>query len=228
MNIICGLGLLPWLYHFYNIFSMNQNTFHKFIPLFIFANGILYHIFYPTNSKMYMIDTTSNNLFILYINLTTYNQPETFFCTMIAMITYSLNHLFHQDWLHVLFVQWLLLFAYIKSYDYEYVVNRKYIELSKKIDVCKVLEFTYQRLQFIYQVLDKYAEKVLRIEYDEKIDDLFISIDSSAERVRNIDDFTDEARNNEDPNIIQDVTAETDSPANELAMRGNDHELGHE
>lgn len=220
MNIICGLGLLPWLYHFYNIFSMNQNTFHKFIPLFIFANGILYHIFYPTNSKMYMIDTASNNFFILYINLTTYNQPETFFCTMIAMIVYSLNHLFHQDWLHVLLVQWLLLFAYIKSYNYEYVANRKYIELSKKVNV-------YQVLEFIYHVLDKYAEKVLRIEYDE-IDELFSSINSSAERVRNIDDFTDEARNNKDPNIIQDVTAETDSPANELAMRGNDHELGHE
>ena len=218
MNIICGLGLLPWLYHFYNIFLMNQNTFHKFIPLFIFANGFVYHIFYPTNSKMYMIDTISNNFFILYINITTYNQPETFFCTMIAMIVYSFNHLFHQNWLHVLFVQWLLLFAYIKSYNYEYVANRKYIELSKKVDVYQVLEFTYQ-------VLDKYAEKVLNIEYDE-IDELFSS--SSAKRVRNLDYFPDEARNNEDPNIIQDVTAESDSPTNELTMRGNDHELGHE
>ena len=216
MNIICGLGLLPWLYHFYNIFLKNQNTFHKFIPLFIFVNGFAYHIFYPTSRKMYMIDTASNNFFILYINLTTYNQPETFFCTMIAMITYSLNHLFHQDWLHVLLVQWLLLFAYIKSYNYEYVANKKYIELSKKVDVYEVLEF-------IYQLLDKYAEKVLNIEYD-KIDDLF----SSTKRVRNIDDFTDEARNDEDPNIIQDVTAETDSPSNELAMGGDNHELGHE
>ena len=212
MNIICGLGLLPWLYHFYNIFLKNQNTFHKFIPLFIFANGFAYHIFYPTSSKMYMIDTASNNFFILYINLTTYNQPETFFCTMIAMITYSLNNLFHQDWLHVLLVQWLLLFAYIKSYNYEYVVNKKYIELSKKVDVYEVLEFIY-----------KLMEEILRIEYD-KIDDLF----SSAEGVRNIDDFTDEARNDEDPNIIQDVTAETDSPSNELAMGGDNHELGHE
>ena len=212
MNIICGLGLLPWLYHFYNIFLKNQNTFHKFIPLFIFANGFAYHIFYPTSSKMYMIDAASNNFFILYINLTTYNQPETFFCTMIAMITYSLNNLFHQDWLHVLLVQWLLLFAYIKSYNYEYVVNKKYIELSKKVDVYEVLEFIY-----------KLMEEILRIEYD-KIDDLF----SSIKRVRNIDNFTDEARNDEDPNIIQDVTAETDSPSNELAMGGDNHELGHE
>ena len=220
MNIICGLGLLSWLYHFYNIFLKNQNTFHKFIPLFIFINGISYHIFYPTNSKMYMIDTVSNNFFILYINLTTYNQPETFFCTMIAMITYSLNHLFHQDWLHILFVQWLLLVAYIKSYNYEYVANRKYIELSKKVDVYKVLEF-------IYQFLDKYAEKVLRIEYDE-FDELFSTIDSSAKRDRNLDYFTDESRNNEDPHNIQDETAETNSPTNELAMRGDNHELGHE
>lgn len=216
MNIICGLGLLPWLYHFYNIFLKNHNTFHKFIPLFIFANGFAYHIFYPTNSKMYIIDTASNNFFILYINLTTYNQPETFFCTMIAMITYSLNNLFRQDWLHVLLVQWLLLFAYIKSYNYEYAANKKYIELSKKVDVYVVLEFVYKLL-----------EEILRIEY-EKIDDLFSSIDSSAERVRKIDDFTDEARNDEDPNIIQDVTAETDSPSNELAMGGDNHELGHE
>ena len=220
MNIICGLGLLPWLYHFYNIFLNNQNSFHKFIPLFIFINGISYHIFYPTNSKIYIIDTASNIFFILYTNLTTYNQPETFFCTMIAMIAYSFNNLFKQDWLHVLFVQWLLLFAYIKSYNYEYVANKKYIELSKKVDV-------YQVLAFIYQLLDKYAEKVLRIEY-EKIDDLFSSIDSSTKRVRNIDDITDEARNNEDPNIIQDVTTESDSPANELAMGRDNHELGHE
>ena len=214
MNIICGLGLLPWLYCFYNIFLKNQNTFHKFIPLFIFVNGFTYHIFYPTNSKMYMIDTTSNNLFIIYINLTTYNQPETFFYTMIAMITYSLNNIFNHDWLHVVLVQWLLLFVYIKSYNYEYVSNMKNIELSKKVDA-------YQVLQFIYQLLDKYAEKVLRIEYD----DLFISIDK---RVRNSDDFTDEARNDENPNIIQEVTAETESPSNELAMRSNDHKLGHE
>src|SRR6056300_559017 len=107
MNIICGLGLLPWLYHFYNIFLKNHNTFHKFIPLFI----------------------------------------------------------------------------YIKSYNYEYAANKKYIELSKKVDVYVVLEFVYKLL-----------EEILRIEY-EKIDDLFSSIDSSAERVRKIDDFTDEARN---------------------------------
>lgn len=212
MNIICGLELLPWLYHFYNIFLKNQNTFHKFIPLFIFIKGILYHLFYPTNSKLYIMDTLSNNFFILYINITTYNQPETFFCTMIAKITYSLNNLFHQDWLQVILVQWLLLIAYIKSYKYEYVANMKYIELSKKIDVYKVL-------QFIYQVLDKYAEDVLKIEYD-KINDLF----GSAE----LDDFTDEARNDEDPNIIQNVTAETNSPTNKLAMGGNDHKLGHE
>jgi hypothetical protein len=214
MNIICGLGLLPWLYHFYNIVLKNRNTFHKFIPLFIFVNGFTYHIFYPTNSTMYMIDTTSNIFFILYINLTTYNQPETFFCTMIAMATYSFNNLFNQDWLHVVFVQWLLLFAYIKSYNYEYEANMKYIELSKKVDVYKVLEF-------VYQLLDKYAENVLRIEYD----DLFISINK---RVRNSDDFTDEARNDENPNIIQEVTAETESPSNELAMRSNDHKLRHE
>lgn len=220
MNIICGLGLLPWLYHFYNIFLMNQNTFHKFIPLFIFANGIFYHILYPTNDKMYMIDTASNIFFFLYINLTTYNQPETFFRTMIARITYSFNNLFNQDWLHVVLVQWLLLFAYIKSYNYEYVANRKYIELSKKVDVFKVLEF-------IYQVLDKYANDVLNIEYDE-VDDLFTSIDSSAEGVRNIDDFTDEARNDENPNITQHVTTETDSPTDKLAKGGDDHKLGHE
>ena len=51
-------------------------------------------------------------------------------------------------------------------------------------------------------MLDKYAENVFNIEYDE-IDELFSSIDSSAKRVRNSDDFTYEARNEENPNIIQ-------------------------
>jgi hypothetical protein len=132
---------------------------------------------------------------------------------MIAIIVYSLNHLFHQNWLHVLLVQWLLLFAYIKSYNYEYAANKKYIELSKKVDVYEVLGFIY-----------KYAEEIIRIEYD-KIDDLFSSV---KEGVRELDEFTNETRKDEDPNIIQDVTAETDSPANELAMGRDNHELGQE
>ena len=215
MNIICGLGLLPWMYHFFNIFLNNPNTFHKFIPLFVFANGISYHIFYPNSEMMLFIDTISNIFFMGYINLNTYNQPETFFCTMISIITYNFNKLINMNILHIILIQWLLLFAYIKSFDYEYATKSKYIELSKKIDV-------YKGLEFIINVLDKYAEKMLRINYDD-IDNLL-----SVEGVRHTDDLTDKPRDNEEPNIIQDVTAETDCPTDNLAVGGDDHKLGHD
>jgi hypothetical protein len=66
--------------------------------------------------------------------------------------------------------------------------------------ICRLRLFTYQVLEFIYQVLDKYAEDVLNIEYDK------------------IDDFTDEARNYETPNITQNVSDEIDSTTDKLAM----------
>jgi len=215
MNIICALGLLPWMYHFCNIFLNNPTTFHKFIPLFIFANGISYHIFYPNSEIMFLIDTLSNNFFIGYINLTTYNQPETFFCTMISIITYNFNKIFNMDILHIIFIQWLLLFAYIKSYDYEYATNTRYIEWSKKMDL-------YKGLEFIYDVLDRYAEKVLKIDYDE------IDVLLRVEGVRHFNNLADKPRDNEEPNIVQDVTAETDCPSDNLAVGGDDHKLGHD
>lgn len=55
MNIICALGVLPWMYNFCNIFLDNPTTFHKCIPLVIFVNGVSYHIFYPENEDNELI-----------------------------------------------------------------------------------------------------------------------------------------------------------------------------
>ena len=217
MNIICALGLLPWMYHFCNIFLNNPTTFHKFIPLLIFVNVVSYHIFYSENQSMFLLDTLSNIFFIGYINVNTYNQPETFLCTMLSMTAYCFNKLLNKDVLHVALIQWLLLFAYIKSYKYEYAHHVRYIELSNNIDLNQIVEI-------VYNILDKYAEKVLRIEYEDI--DLLLSIDDK--RIKNFDDFTNEPGNNEEPNIVQDVTTEIECPTNELAVRGDDQELRHE
>lgn len=44
------------------------------------------------------------------------------------MTTYCFNQLFNHDILHVCLIQWLLLFAYKKSYYYDYITDFKYIE----------------------------------------------------------------------------------------------------
>lgn len=160
MNIICALGLLPWMYNFCNIFLDNPTTFHKFIPLLIFVNGVSYHIFYTENESVILVYILSNIFFIGYINITTYNQPETFLCTTLSTTAYCFNKILNNDVLHVALIQWLLLFAYIKSYKYKYAYHVKYIELCNKVDLNEIVEI-------VYNILDKYAEKELRIEYED-------------------------------------------------------------
>jgi len=43
MNTICGIGVSIFLLYF--IYDINRkSSFHKYIPLIVFWNGILYHI----------------------------------------------------------------------------------------------------------------------------------------------------------------------------------------
>lgn len=147
MNTICALGLFPWLFHFFNIWN-NAPSFHKYIPLAIFTNGILYHVFYPENESIFLLDTISNNIFITYINFTTYNQPDTFFYTMVAIIAYCFNKAIHLSVIHVVFIQWLLLVAYTKSYPYQYQYQYPY--QYKKIST------------LLYDFFHKFSEALLK------------------------------------------------------------------
>jgi hypothetical protein len=129
----------------------NPNQIHKMIPLIIFVNGFAYHFFNSQSETMLLFDTVCNIFIIVYVNITTYNQPEITVYTMISMMAYCFNKLLNQDIVHVLFIQWLLLIAYIKSYNYDYDNNSVYVKISEIFDVNNLRDY-------ICDVLDKNGE----------------------------------------------------------------------
>ena len=191
-----GLELLLWLFIFYK----KSKTIDRFMPLIIFSNSLSYNI-YPNNAFLHIIDKLSNGGFIFYLNTTKKNQPDIFFYTMII---YLLSCIMNTKLSRLILI--------LQSCDY---LNYEY-DL-----ICNI----YKMNLFIYDVLDKHAEVVFKIEYNE-IDNLFSNI-SSTERVGEVDDFSQHQGNNKEPNIIQDVTTEFNTPPNDLTVRGDDHELGH-
>ena len=120
MNLICGIGVIPWfLVYIYQLFISIihiNNIFFIFIPLLIFMNGILYHIIFHNKLLLYY-DLLSNIIFIIYINyITKYNL--TLYLTIISMLSYISNYyLWNSDYIHVVLVNWVLLYAYLFNID---------------------------------------------------------------------------------------------------------------
>ena len=120
MRLLCGVGLFPWLFHYLNI-DNSPDECHKYIPVCIFCNGVMYHIFLPESHFMKAFDISANVYFILKINNETKNQPETCFITVFCGLVFFLNHFYlgNSDLIHVVFIQWLFLYLYIKSEMYD-------------------------------------------------------------------------------------------------------------
>lgn len=222
-RLLCAFGLLPWLFHFCCIYENNPHTFHKFIPLGIFVNGILYHIMFPENQFVLGVDLLCNNIFITYINTITENQPETFACTGLSIFAFCINYLLKIDMIHVVLVQWLLLFAYIKSHHYHNNFTDRYEKICQQIDVnlflCNINTFFLKEFYNISMDDDE-------IDFDYRINKLLSRIQSKD--VGNIDDLLESPSNEQEPNIIQDITAETEGPTNNLTVRRNHHKLRHD
>lgn len=124
MSIICGLGVIPYLFHFLCIFNNNPISFHLMMSFYIFINGIFYHVFFNHYIISFYIDVISNMVFIYYNNVITHNQPETLLVTLLILSIYTLNKLINlqnnniQDFIHVFVVQWGFLYLLIKSRKY--------------------------------------------------------------------------------------------------------------
>jgi len=117
MNIICGLGLIPFLIVFIKqMKQMKQITcLYKYIPLFVFMNGICYHIIYNDTLFFKIFDILCNIIFIIYINISTENQPYTSVITYFVFLMYYINTYIYSDLIHVLLIQMPLLHLYINA-----------------------------------------------------------------------------------------------------------------
>ena len=111
MNTICGIGVSIFLLYF--IYDINRkSSFHKYIPLILFWNGILYHI---VCDNMKNIDLLVNICLCIYINIYTPKQPYSIYLTTLVLLIYLINMYINSNILHVLLILTLLLHIYIKS-----------------------------------------------------------------------------------------------------------------
>jgi hypothetical protein len=110
MNLICGLGCLPWL--FYNLYYQKMYK----IPILVCTNGILYHII-CNNKIMKYYDILCNSYFIAYIlYITNFNKLSTI-TTIISLYTFYYNNYSNinkkkKDLLHIVFTNWILMIPY--------------------------------------------------------------------------------------------------------------------
>ena len=112
MNLIAGIGCYPWL-----IYCIYHKKFY-YIPLSIFINGNLYHIFFNKNKIVKYYDIFCNFCFILYINnINKYNNLSTI-TTLISLLNFYNNNnksksiCINNNIKHVLFTNWILMFPY--------------------------------------------------------------------------------------------------------------------
>ena len=110
MNIISLCGLIPYI-----VLSFVYHSQGMFI---IAINGILFHIF-PNNRVLYAIDLTTNTY--LYIR-STINYFYIFKYAVFSLFVFLLNNHFCKnkkilcEIIHVLFVQWISLYAITSVY----------------------------------------------------------------------------------------------------------------
>ena len=113
MNTISLLGLVP--------FVVLSFYYHSHGMLIIAINGFLFHSF-STNNILYFIDFTTNT--ILYIN-SGLRFNFVFKYAIFSLFVFLLNNAFFKDnkilceIIHVIFVQWISLYAIISVYYYD-------------------------------------------------------------------------------------------------------------
>ena len=112
MNIICGVGCLPWLFIYRQKNNKNCIIYNN-IPLFIFLNGLLFHLKFMNNSYVKYYDTICNTFFIAYCNYYTKYKLITSFLTFISILSFYKNITYNNDIIHVVFVNWLLIYPYL-------------------------------------------------------------------------------------------------------------------
>ena len=113
MNIIEAVGCFPFLFYF--LYSSERTSMHKYIPLIIYLNGMQYHVFFDEYAFARAIDLYTNIVMAAYVNYYTHQQPRAAIGSLSAMSVYLVNQHMKSAIVHVVFVQWFLLYLYSTS-----------------------------------------------------------------------------------------------------------------
>uniref|UniRef100_A0A6C0F337 Uncharacterized protein n=1 Tax=viral metagenome TaxID=1070528 RepID=A0A6C0F337_9ZZZZ len=115
MNIIEAVGCFPFLFYFLYSHDRHRTSFHKYIPLIIYLNGMQYHVFFDEYAFARAIDLYTNIVMAAYVNYYTHQQPRAAIGSLSAMSVYLVNQHLKSAIVHVVFVQWFLLYLYSTS-----------------------------------------------------------------------------------------------------------------
>ena len=110
MNIIESIGCFPFLIYF--LYSREKTSVHKLIPLVIYLNGMQYHVFFSEYTLARMIDVYTNLLMGIYVNYYTHQQPRAAMGSLLSFSVYLVNQHLDSPVVHVVFIQWFLLYLY--------------------------------------------------------------------------------------------------------------------
>jgi len=113
MNIIEAVGCFPFLFYF--LYARERTSVHKYIPLIIYLNGMQYHVFFDEYAFARAIDLYTNIVMAAYVNYYTHQQPRAAIGSLSAMSVYLVNQHMKSAIVHVVFVQWFLLYLYSTS-----------------------------------------------------------------------------------------------------------------
>lgn len=113
MNIISLCGLVPYV-----VLSFYYNSHGMFI---IAVNGLLFHSF-PNNKPLYFVDFTTNAFFFIYSGLKfffVFKYASFVLFVFLMNIHFFKNYKILSEIIHVVFVQWVGLYAITHSYEHD-------------------------------------------------------------------------------------------------------------
>jgi hypothetical protein len=113
MNIISLCGLVPYV-----VLSFYYNSYGMFI---IAVNGFLFHNF-PNNKSLYVVDFTTNAFFFVYSGLKhffVFKYASFVLFVFLMNIHFFKNYKILSEIIHVVFVQWVGLYAIIDVYHHD-------------------------------------------------------------------------------------------------------------
>ena len=115
MNIIEAVGCFPFLFYFLYSHDRHRTSFHKYIPLIIYLNGMQYHVLFDEYAFSRAIDLYTNILMAAYVNCYTHQQPRAAIGSLLSFFAYLANQHLQSSIFHVVFIQWFLLYLYSTS-----------------------------------------------------------------------------------------------------------------
>ena len=113
MHAIQFIGCIPFLIYF--LLMRDKLSIHKLIPLVVFVNGFQYHVLFTQYELSKNLDLYTNMVMATYVNYYTTGQPRGMIGNAIVCVAYLVNEYADSGVVHVVFVQWPLLYLYNTS-----------------------------------------------------------------------------------------------------------------